>query len=206
MDWVFRLISSYNRFDHLACAFGLVLYRDADLYVKRVVYSNDCCRALNEISGDRWLLLASRLRNHGGERRSFDVLRVEFRGGMSQEWAESEDRIRLLDAIGLQSLDDLPCLAMFFADVNDEIIVDHYPLLGKSENEAYEYLKSMVRAITEAIEGVSAENLKNAAGVRGAVALRLQAEQDRRQLRAVGRRLSSAIPFIKWLFALPGSH
>ena len=193
MEWIARIISKYLQNPSLSCAFGVIIYRDSDVHVRHLLEEDSYCLALNEISGQKWILLASR----SGVRkriRTMDALRIEHRGTLSRAWQNGQDKQKVLDSLGIHSEDQLPCLLVWTVS-GEQAIVQSVKIRGGSTNEAYESLKDSVCAVTEAIDGVSAGNQKNAEGVAAAIQLRLKADLHRSYA-------LSSVPFLSWLIAL----
>jgi hypothetical protein len=120
------------------------------------------------------------------------VLRVESKGTLSPIWRENEADLQLLGTLGIQSIDNLPCLSLFAVDETEVVAFERMALVGQSTEQAYETLRAAVQLVTEALEQIHPDNLKNAAGVCAALSMRLQSDRDWKQLRSVG-------PFFKWV-------
>lgn len=190
MQWLVKQIRGYQSHPNLACAFGVILYRDRDVHVAQAIEDDRYCKALNEISGSRWMIFASR-----PERRqaSLNALRLAFRGTISDEWRGSEDQLGLLKSLGVDSSKELPCLHILCADMNTEIAyVQSVRISGKSVDETFESICEAVALVTEALDGLDPRYMKNAEDVHRVIAMRLQ---DHRHWQFARK----SVPFLTWL-------
>lgn len=190
MEWLVRLIRGYRAHPGLACAFGVILYRDSDVHVAQVVEEDKYCKALHEISGSHWMIFASR----PAERKTtLKAIRLVFRGTMSDEWRGSENQLGLLKSLGVDSQNELPCLLILCADRDTETAyVQSVRISGKTVDETFESIRATVVLVTEAVEGLSPQYMKNAEDVHRVIATRLQ--DDRHWQFA-----KKGVPFLSWL-------
>jgi len=173
----------------VVAAYGVVLYTNIHPHIHKVVEDNDYCKALNELSGDRWVLFAVRAKP-GHE--TFPKPRPGTTGLLTVIWHEPEENRRLLEALGMDSTEGLPCLLMLFPDSHGQTATLTIKLIdGASVGEAYASLKHAVELVTDAINQLRPEHLQNAEGIENAVRYHLQNERD-------WKILKKAISFILW--------
>jgi len=184
---LFERIGKFQLEPRLASAYGVVLYTEAHPFVHKLVADNVYCKALNAISGDRWVLFASRAK---AGRFGYPKFGPDQMGMMVMMWHEPAENRQLLEELQIESTENLPCLLVLFPDSNGEAFVHTIKIEGKSEAETFESLSQSVKAITQAIKDVSDDNLKNAEGVHAAVGLRLQTLKQWNMVR-------KALPFIR---------
>jgi len=194
MSELFKKIGTFQLQPSLAAAYGVILHTDRDPFVSKVIDDNTLCRALNETSGNRWILFGARAKQG---RIGYPNIPPGSMGMMVLMWQEPQENQSLLEQLHLDSTEDLPCLLILFPHGNDEAFVHKVKIEGKTVEETFDSLRNSVKAITEAIEGVIPENLKNAAGVHAAVGLRLQTEKQ-------WAMLKKSVPFLSWVKQIAG--
>jgi hypothetical protein len=115
------------------------------------------------LSGQRWMLIALRgLPASERKRPLTHAMRLEFRGSLSAQWRGSENKLKVLETLGLDTEADLPCLQILCVDAGAQAFVQHVPIRGGSPAEVFESLKATVVAVTEAIDGLDEQHLKDA--------------------------------------------
>lgn len=197
MEWFVKLIRQYQSTPGLACAYGVILYRDTDAHVSGVVESDKYCKALNELSGARWLIFASRATTPVKATRSLRAMRLQFRGSLSAEWQGSEDKLALLQTLGLQSMDQLPCLLIMCVGDDELAHVLHVPIKGKCQAEMFESLRASVQSVTQAVNELDPQYLKNAESVHRVIHTRLQSDRH-------WQLAKNSLPFLNWLLSKLG--
>lgn len=188
VNQLFRQIGNFQKKAGVASAFGVVLYTDEHPMIRKVVEDDQLCEALNSLSGSRWVLFAARAKRRT---QTYPKMKPGQIGMLYLMWQEPKENEKLLEALGMHSTENLPCLLVLFPDDDGQVYVHNIQLNGASRDSAYESLSRSVKAVTEAIEEVLPENIKNAEGVHAAVGLRLQTERQWTVVRRV-------LPFLVW--------
>jgi len=139
---------------------SVILYTDGHPHVKKCLRDSDYWSALDERSGNDWLILSVRPKQ--GDYR-FPKSRPGMMQMMVMIWEEPSDNKPLIDFLGINDTKDLPL--MFFyklkdGEIDDEIYVK---IEGKTEQEVYEDLQDIVNKVSRAIEkeGDFFENAKS---------------------------------------------
>ena len=189
MESLFRIIRKQIPVQGQASAFGVVLLTDRHANLRKVLNDDDYCKALHDISGSRWTVFVARAKPGRTEIPSFPPGTI---GMMYMRWVEPRENAELIAALGLNSTQSLPCLVVLFPDEDGNALTHIVRLDDKTLEEAFASLKDSIGAVTEAIDGVLPENLKNAEGIHAAVALRLESVRH-------WRFVKKALPFLVWV-------
>lgn len=157
MNWVISLARATPPSDGQANLFGVVIYTDAHPHVKRMLRDEDYWKALDEVSGPRWVIFATRVLS--GE---WDLPRLPLGhlGMMHRVWKEPAANRELLDAFELRSTEDLPALVVFAEGADGALWKKVVRLKDDSEKEAYESLRLAVMTVAVALECVEETNLR----------------------------------------------
>lgn len=189
MESLFRIIRKQIPVQGQASAFGVVLLTDSHANLRKVLDDDDYCKALNEISGPKWTVFAARAKQGRTEMPKFPAGTI---GVMYMRWVEPQENAELIAALGLKSTQNLPCLVVLFPDEEGSALTHAIRLNDNTPEDAFASLKEAIASVTEAIEGVLPENLKNSEGVHAAVALRLESVRQWQFVR-------KALPFLVWI-------
>ena len=136
-------------------ALGLILYTDAHPHIKSVLRNNDYWKALDELSGRKWTILAAR------------AMRGQYHepaptpGALSmmvQIWCEPTVNKRLLESFSLESTRSLPVFVLFTPLRNGRMLQSKVTLDDSTEQAAYDRLKRVVSSLTDAVDRIDIGN------------------------------------------------
>jgi hypothetical protein len=204
MQPVFTAIRKANRNPTIAAVFGIVVYTDADFWLKEILNDNAVLKALNQISGPQWLICIVR-----GHRGHYDLKPIDTNYNMVRTfdsaslspfvWNEPKENALLLTTLGIRSTESVPCLQLYFPYTDDEAYTLSIPLNGASREEAFESLRTAIVQVTETIADFDAGNLKNAESLHREISTRLLADKHKsylvRLVPAMLRKLGKLIGF-----------
>ena len=184
MNWVLDL----SRLDPpsvvRANLYGVVLYTDAHAHVAKALSDPYYWKALNERSGNQWIIFAAK-----GSPGRYEILppRPGTLAMMRAVWREPAENRELLKAFGLESTERLPALAIFAEGENGTIEQTLIRLSDAPVDAAYDSLRSVFDLISEALRQVEGENLRE--GTRAFYAVRY-AVKGYRERQVIVRTLS----------------
>lgn len=164
-----------------ACAVGVVLYSNRHANVARALKSGEFWRKITAESGAKWALFAIR---EGALFRSlsppFPVFTATLTVSIDLNPVHNESIAKFLQ---LPSEYYFPCVAVFAIGDDEEVFVAHARIKDATQDLAEDSLSEIIRAVSEAVDGVAAENLGNARGLMTAIGYRLSELRDIRVLR-----------------------
>lgn len=166
MNWAIELSEQWKRRGDIVHAFGLILYTDRHVHIKKVLADSDYWAALDEISGPKWPVFAIKPRQGGY---GYPDIPSGYMGMMVEVWKEPRENKPLLAAFGLSSTEDLPKLVVFCSGRDDEVLSHAISVKEGSVQEAYASLKAALEAATRAVEGIFPENSANGEGIHAAL-------------------------------------
>ncbi|MEE9338687.1 MAG: hypothetical protein V3U87_11460 [Methylococcaceae bacterium] len=173
-NWVFQLAEHWKKQKDIVQAFGLILYTDRHVNIKKVLSDNDYWAALDDISGPKWPVFSIKpLQGTFSPDISDDKI-----GLMVPVWKEPLENMPLLEIFGLQSTKDLPKLIVFCSGRNNEILHHTINLKDNTIEEAYSSLKMAIEVVTMAIEGILPENWQNGEGIFSALNLQISSHKE----------------------------
>lgn len=169
MNWAIELTRLYLSKNDIASIFGIIIYTDAHPHIKKLLADNDYWLALDEISGPAWAIFS--IKPMQGYFELDKSNRQDMMSFMVKVWREPRENKELLDAFELSSTRDLPLFLVFTQDNDGDILKIKYKIEGENIDETFSSLRRIVKTVTNAINGVSSENIKNPLGVYQAVSL-----------------------------------
>lgn len=175
MNWAIQLSEHWKKRKDIVHAFGLVLYTDSNVHIKKVLTDNDYWAALDEISGLKWPVFS--IKPQQGTV-GFPDLPPDFMGFMVPIWKEPKENKPLLQIFGLQSTKGLPKFIVFCSGSDNEILHHSISLKDGSVEEAYSSLKAAIQAATSAIEDILPENYTNGEGIHAALNLTITSHKQ----------------------------
>jgi hypothetical protein len=155
MNWAIELARAYRPKDGEANVFGVVIYTDAHPHLKKVLSDEAYWTALDELSGPRWVVFATRAVAGTWHMPSPGPGRL---GLMRRVWKEPRENRDLLEAFGIESTSALPMLVVFAEDKDGEVHSTRVELHETSEQEAFSHLREILIRIASALEVVPQEN------------------------------------------------
>jgi hypothetical protein len=189
MTWLESILEKQYGEKEFASIYGFILYTDAHPYVKKVLRDDDFWSALDEISGDYWLIFSIRPEKGTFEYPDFQKDEV---GLMIPIWKEPKENKKVLEEFGLQSTIDLPLFIAFAQDVDGEILKCTLRINDESYESAYDSIKKYVNIITDSIKKISPENRRNPLGTFAAVNYTLTEHEQ-------WKKIKKGIKFVEWI-------
>lgn len=138
---------------------GFILYRTIDVNMVKVMRDDDCIRAFNDCSGERWPIFAvkplcpSRQRMIGGDTPGMSSMVI-----MIEE--DPKANIPVIDFFGLSHTSDVPCFVLFCWDDNNELLVTHYKLTAATPEIACNSILEVIEEITKSESQIQPEYRK----------------------------------------------
>jgi hypothetical protein len=175
MNWAIQLSEHWKKRGDIVQAFGLILYTDRHVHIKKVLTDNDYWAALDEISGPRWPVFSIKPRQGTI---GFPDLPPGHIGMMVPVWKEPRENKPLLQTFGLSSTEDLPKLVVYCSGPNNEVLSHAISLKDGSVEEAYGSLKAALEAATRAVEDIRPENSTNGEGIHAALSITITSHKQ----------------------------
>jgi hypothetical protein len=144
-SWLFEKVRAITPGEGEAPLFGVVLYTDRHVYVKKVLADEDYWKALDELSGPRWFVFAAR-----GEARP--------KGFIQPVWEEPEVNKELLADLDLPSTESFPSLAVFAEDDRGVLHRRLVPIDAASQESVFRSLGGALKTVAATLEGFLDEN------------------------------------------------
>lgn len=133
--------------------FGVIIYTDEHAHIKRMLADDTYWKALDEISGKRLTVFATRALQGSKESQ-----RIEGKLGRFQEvWKEPNENRELVDLFEIGSTETLPVLVVFAMEGDQRMQRTVVHLNDESAEGAFNVLRTVTRSIADAIEGVAQE-------------------------------------------------
>jgi hypothetical protein len=139
-------------------ALGLILYTDKHPHIKRVLRDEDYWKALDEISGRKWTVLAARA---VAGQYIMPAPRPGTLSMMRMIWREPAENKTLLQSFGLDSTDSLPLFVLFTPLSDGKLLQTKVRLEESSEQAAYDRLKNVVSSFTDAVDKIDMQYRSN---------------------------------------------
>jgi hypothetical protein len=131
----------------LSRIYGFILYTEQHPYISKVLQDTDFWKSLDSISGPRWPIFAVRPLKQGQWSWPKSDRNICF---MVRTWDEPEVNKVILDDFGLKDSKELPLFVVFMWDDNDELNEISISIEGKTTDEVYHSLESVVKTIARA--------------------------------------------------------
>jgi hypothetical protein len=190
MDSMVTTLAKYQRQTHSVCAYGILLYGPADVYIRQIIDNDNYCDALDAVSGSRWTIFFARVPTfqdehwHDAKRYvspgQYRALTIEETKGhapkvqeqqrqeqmqqmqqQQSDWAGIGGAQALLRSLGLDdSLTSLPQLLVVVPIDSNDAYVRALQLKADTADEAYQSLRRTLLSIGQVFEGIASENLK----------------------------------------------
>ena len=149
MNWVTDLAMQYKPQAGEANLFGVVIFADRHVHVKKMLADEDYWKALDEFSGPRWAVFATRAAQGRSE---MSAPGRGILGMMRSVWKEPKQNAALLQAFELDSTKDLPALVIFVEDPHGRVLSTFIKIDDESEAAAYKSLKESLVAVAGALD------------------------------------------------------
>lgn len=170
-NWAFQLAEHWKKRTDIVHAFGLILYTDRHVNIKKVLFDNDYWSALDEISGPKWPIFS--IKPYQGKYELLPHIQPGYLGMMVPVWKEPRENKPLLEIFGINSTNDLPKFVVFCSGQRSEVLHHSISLSDNTVDEAYSSLKSTINVATMAVEGILPENWQNGEGIFAALDLQI---------------------------------
>jgi len=167
MNEILKEIDKFERDNSVVKVFGAIIYSDRHPHITMVLDNDYYWRSLNEISGQRWAIFATRaIKGH-----------LEIKGGsehhgalsfMIKVWVEPSENKNLIKLLEIESTED-PVFVCFTRLKTGMILRSILSLDDSSVENAYERLKKIVSDLTYAVERIDTENIEDYESVFNAV-------------------------------------
>jgi hypothetical protein len=151
MNWLTSVIQDASSNTVLPPLFGIILYTDADPVWVKLLRDWDYWKALDDMSGPRWWIFATRARS--GRTLILDNNR-QLKRSIIPVWKEPKENLDLLELFNIGTSRDLPVLGIFVLGTDSEINQIGLPLSGDTVESAYVDLRSHILVITDALERI----------------------------------------------------
>jgi hypothetical protein len=127
----------------IANAFGLIVFTDRHVYIKKVLQDSDFWRGLDDLTGEKWPIFV--LRRPSGEM-GFPRMKAGEMGFMVPVWNESPKNSELLKLLSIASLEK-PYLVVCSMVSATELLIHRIKLADPSQDVAYSALKDELAAV-----------------------------------------------------------
>ena len=189
MNWARAFYEAYRSKEGVVDICGVIIYTDAHANVKKVLMDEVYWKALDEISGPRWAVLAVKPVPGKYE---YPQMPEGNLGFMVPIWKEPRENRSLLEEFCIKSTEQLPLFICFSHDGAGQILMNSLKLDDSSIDASYASMKNHIKMTTEAIENIAEENKKDAAGVYGAVSAQIDNFKG-------WERIKAGVKFIDWI-------
>ena len=190
--WLFSELSHLKDDGVFFPIYGVVLYRDSDFFVRAVIDDQSCCDAYAELTGSKWLVLASKKPALSKSDKAY-LMRLYEHGTFSDDLDTHKDSdISVIDFLGLNSIEDLPCLLLLMPRSESNAICKVVPIEGNTKDSVFTNLSDSLRLITSVINNINPSNINNPEGIDSALDLALSLERR-------NDFILSCMPFINWI-------
>jgi hypothetical protein len=155
MNWAIELSRKYIPRDGQADLFGVIVYTDHHVHIRKLLEDDGYWRALDEWSGPRWAIFATRAaQGQFTHPPSSPGVLATF----VQIWKEPIANKQLLDAFQLSSTEDLPTLVLFIEQADGGVLSRAVKIDDASRERAYESLKGVLAEISSSLDFMHDEN------------------------------------------------
>lgn len=179
MSWALDLARVRQASSSAPPLFGVILYTDAHANIKKTLRDQDYWNALDEISGTKWAVFATRA---FAGKWGWPEFPPGTMGMMVPVWKEPSANRELLETFELSDTKQLPVVVVFVLN-GDEIQRTVVPLDDSTFDTAFSSLREVFIKIADALNGVASENLNHPEGVFSAVDFALQDYEDKKKLK-----------------------
>jgi hypothetical protein len=146
--------------------FGAIIYSDSHPHIKKVLKDEYYWKALDDISGTRWVIFSARA-VEGHYRIEGGSVPGTF-GMMVQVWKEPNLNKQLVEYLGISSTED-PYFVIFTRLKSGVILRSILKINDSTLEKAYKRIRSIIKNITYAIEKIDKENIENYESVFNAI-------------------------------------
>lgn len=170
INWLFKLTNKHEPRLREADIYGVILYSQGNPHVKMLLDDDDYWKALDEWSGPQWAIFATRVEKGTI---GWPDSPPGFMSYMVSVWKEPLANKILLEAFEIESTQELPILLVFAKTDTGEILKRAINITESSVEEAALSLKQTMATVSNALQNVTDENLRNTLGVYSAISLAL---------------------------------
>jgi hypothetical protein len=156
MSWVVDLARKRPAKEGEANLYGVIIYSNRHAHVSKMLQDDDYWKALDEISGPRWAVYATRMKSGEYERKR-DINPFVMHAFVPVYWKEPSANKELLSLFQLESTEK-PVLVVFTESVDGELFSTTAELNDSSVLAAYESIKGSLQAIASVLEVMLDEN------------------------------------------------
>lgn len=183
MDWLRKMIEVYRSDEDKVNAFGYVLYTDENPNTKKILRDADYWKALDEISGENWIIFA--IKPKVGSLEYPDIPpsppgRTVFYD-MEPIWEEPSENKELLSLFGVESTRMLP-LFVVFVFVEDKYFTINMKIKDNRVEDGFNSLKYAVCTVKKAIDQIDPKNWKNDLGVFGSIEMQIGHHKNNKRI------------------------
>jgi len=172
----------------------VIVYTDAHAYTKKMLKDDDFWEALDEISGSRWIVFATRMvKGHyyipPSPPGTFAMLRMV--------WKEPNENKELLSTFEMASTEKLPVVVVFAQDQEGQIYKNILSIDDSSEENAFKSIKEILSTVAVALENVTDENLQAGTNAFHAVSYSLKGHKEWQQIKkgiSLAEKIKSWMP------------
>lgn len=158
MNWVIDLSRTGKVDDGMANLFGVILYTDEHPHIKKVLQDDEYWSALNEISGPKWVVYATKAKEG---KHCFPRISPGTFSMMLPVWKEPSENKKLLKDFNIESTEKLPLLVIFAEDESGDLYNKCIDIDDTDEQRSYDKLREVFELISRAIEEVSDKYLSD---------------------------------------------
>jgi hypothetical protein len=191
MNWLNELHLEYNSREDLVNIFGVILYTDANPYVKKVLSDENFWKALDIISGLKWVIFSIKPKKGYYSYPESSHVMMSFMS-MHPTYREPKENEAILKEFNISSTKDIPLLLCFTQDKDGEILKSTLKIEDDFVDSAYNSLRKNIKVVTDAVDGILDENRKNSLGVYGAVNAAIDSHK-------FWERVKKGIIFYEWI-------
>lgn len=155
MTWVVDLARQRSVTGPSTPLFGVIVYTNAHVNLKRLLRDDDYWSALDELSGPQWTIFSVR-----AQEGSWGPGSVQEFGMMQAVWVEPAENRALLSSFELDDTKDLPALVMFLLE-GDHLHRTYIRLDESSSDAAFSSLKEVVGSVATALRRLPDSQLRD---------------------------------------------
>lgn len=173
MSWIIDISRQYKE-SEVVEVFGVLLFTDEHPNIIKILKDNDYWRAFDELSGNKWAIFSIKPKIGTYEVPEHPPGSL---GYLIPIWKEPNDNKKILETFSLENTKSLP-LFLLFSEIDGDIIKLTLKINDDTEQEAYKSIKNSITLITNAVNEIKKENIKNADGVYSAMSLAVDKQKN----------------------------
>lgn len=141
----------------IANIYGLIIYNDANPYIKKVLRDKDFWLSLDQVSGPSFPVFTIKPKE-GNFKSERDGKSMDF---LVELWNEPRENEELLNELKLDDTSELPML-LIFTSIDNEIVYAGFNIENENTDLTYKSLKNTLNSVKETISKFDFNQYNNA--------------------------------------------